>query len=86
MGVKGVVVGVIIDTDLTDILGHDIGAAITGQEDIVTTLIVTEGFGSIQMAQRTFDLLKSLEGREVSINGATQIRAGDRSRSSPRSG
>jgi hypothetical protein len=28
------------------------------------------------MAQRTFDLLKSLEGREVSINGATQIRAG----------
>ncbi|MCX8052495.1 MAG: hypothetical protein N3B12_01690 [Armatimonadetes bacterium] len=28
------------------------------------------------MARRTFDLLKSLEGRRVSINGATQIRAG----------
>ena len=28
------------------------------------------------MAQRTFDLLKSLEGRTASMNGATQIRAG----------
>ena len=28
------------------------------------------------MAHRTFDLLKSLEGRQASINGATQIRAG----------
>ena len=76
VGVKGVVVGAIIDTDLTDYLGHDIGVAITGQEDVVTTLILTEGFGAITMALRTYDLLKSLEGREVSINGATQIRAG----------
>ena len=76
VGVNGVVVGAIIDTDLIDYLGHDIGVAITGQEDIATTLILTEGFGSIRMAQRTFDLLKSLEGRQVSINGATQIRAG----------
>ncbi len=57
-------------------LGHDIGVAITGHEDITTTLILTEGFGSIAMAARTFELLKSLEGRDVSINGATQIRAG----------
>ena len=28
------------------------------------------------MAQKTFDLLKSLEGRMASVNGATQIRAG----------
>lgn len=76
VGVKGIVVGAIIDTDLIDYLGHDIGVAITGHEDIPTTLILTEGFGSIQMAARTFDLLKSIEGREVSINGATQIRAG----------
>jgi len=76
VGVKGIVVGAIVDTDLIDYLGHDIGVAITGHEDIATTLILTEGFGSIQMAARTYDLLKSLEGREVSINGATQIRAG----------
>lgn len=76
VGVQGVVVGAITDTDLVAYLGHDIGVAITGQEDIPTTLILTEGFGSIKMARRTFDLLKSLEGRKVSINGATQIRAG----------
>ena len=28
------------------------------------------------MAERTFDLFKSLEGKTASINGATQIRAG----------
>lgn len=76
IGVNGIVVGAIVDTDLIDYLGHDIGVAITGQEDIPTTLILTEGFGSIKMAERTYKLLKSLEGRTVSINGATQIRAG----------
>lgn len=76
IGVNGIVVGAIVDTDLIEYLGHDIGVAITGQEDIATTLILTEGFGSIQMAERTYKLLKSLEGRTVSINGATQIRAG----------
>jgi len=76
VGVRGIVVGAIVDTDLIDYLGHDIGVAITGQEDIPTTIILTEGFGTIRMAERTFELLKSLEGREVSINGATQIRAG----------
>ena len=76
MGVAGIVVGAIVDTDLVDYIGHDIGVAITGYEDIVTTLILTEGFGDIQMAKRTFDLLGSLDGKQVSINGATQIRAG----------
>jgi hypothetical protein len=75
-GVKGIVVGSIIDTDLVSYLGYDIGVAITGQEDIPLTLILTEGFGDIKMADRTFKLLKSLDGRKVSINGATQIRAG----------
>jgi hypothetical protein len=76
VGARGVVVGAIVDTDLIAYLGHDIGVAITGHEDIPISVVLTEGFGSIQMAQRTFDLLASLEGREVSINGATQIRAG----------
>jgi len=76
IGAAGVVVGGIIDRDLVSYLGYDIGVAITGQEKIPTALIVTEGFGVMSMAQRTFDLLKSLEGKQASINGATQIRAG----------
>lgn len=76
VGCAAVVVGAIIDKDLIDFLCYDIGVAITGQEDINTTLITTEGFGKIRMAERTFNLLKSLEGKEASVNGATQIRAG----------
>ncbi len=76
VGVTGVVVGGIIDRDLIDFLGYDIGVAITGHENITLTLVITEGFGTIAMARRTFELLRSLAGRPASINGATQIRAG----------
>ncbi|MDH7570115.1 MAG: hypothetical protein QHJ73_11080 [Armatimonadota bacterium] len=75
-GAVGVVAGGVVDRDLVDYLGHDIGVAITGQEEIPLTLVVTEGFGEIRMAERTFQLLQSLEGKRASINGATQIRAG----------
>jgi hypothetical protein len=76
IGVSGVVAGGVKDSDLIKFLGYDIGVAITGQEAIGLTLIVTEGFGFLAIAQRTFDLLKTLAGMEASINGATQIRAG----------
>jgi transcription antitermination factor NusG len=38
--------------------------------------VLTEGFGKIAMAARTFDLLKKNEGHSASVSGATQIRAG----------
>jgi len=76
MKVAGVVVGGFNYSDLKAILGYTLGVAITGSEEIGTSLIVTEGYGSIKMSDRTFDLLKQYEGRDASINGATQIRAG----------
>lgn len=76
VGVKGVVVGGYDAHDLKEFLGYDLGVAITGTEDKGITLVVTEGFGQISMAQKTFDLLKNCIGRKASINGATQIRAG----------
>jgi hypothetical protein len=76
VGASGVVVGGFDDPDLRRLLGKDLGVAITGHEDLPTTLVLTEGFGEIAMAHGTFDLLKSREGRKASINGATQIRAG----------
>ncbi|MBN1946494.1 MAG: hypothetical protein JW797_12540 [Bradymonadales bacterium] len=76
LGVKGVVVGGFDDKDLREFLGYDLGVAITGHEDLGITLIVTEGFGQINMAPGTFNLLKTYEGYQASINGATQIRAG----------
>ncbi len=76
VGVKGIVVGGVSDQDLTRFLGYKIGVAITGQEDIPMTLVVTEGFGDMSMSSKTFSLLKEFDGRYASINGATQIRAG----------
>ena len=76
IGVSGIVVGGINATDLKSFLGYRMGVAITGEEDIGTTLVVTEGFGRMNMSQRTFNLLQSFEEEEVAINGATQIRAG----------
>ena len=74
--VAGVVVGGFNYYDLEEILGYTLGVAITGSEELITSLIVTEGYGKIQMGQQTFDLLKENSGRLASINGATQIRAG----------
>jgi len=76
VGVKGIVIGGIEDRDLKRFLGYDIGVAITGSEKRGLTLIATEGFGRLRMADRTFRLLNSLAGKRASINGATQIRAG----------
>ena len=75
-GLRGLVVGGIDAQDLKTLLGYDLGVAITGTETTGFTLIVTEGFGSIPMARKTFDLLSQHVGAKTSISGATQIRAG----------
>lgn len=76
VGAVGVIGAGIRDSDLRQLLGYDLGVAITGTEDIGLTVIVTEGFGEIAMARRTFDILKDCHGLEASVSGATQIRAG----------
>jgi len=76
VGVAGLVVGGIHDKDLRALLGYDLGVAITGAEQVGFTLILTEGFGTIPMAQKTFALLSAHAGDKASISGATQIRAG----------
>ena len=76
VGVTGLVVGGIHDEDLRALLGYDLGVAITGTEHVGFTLILTEGFGTIPMAAKTFKLLSASAGRKASISGATQIRAG----------
>jgi len=76
VGAVAVVSAGMDDQDLRDILGFDLGVAITGSEKIGTSLIITEGFGDIAMANRTFELLLANEGHDAAVNGATQIRAG----------
>ncbi len=76
VGAAGIVVGGVHGMDLNEFLGEPLGVAITGQEDVGTTLVLTEGFGEIAMAGRSWKLLAARSGRRTSINGATQIRAG----------
>jgi hypothetical protein len=76
LGVRALVVGSVHDRDLKELLEYDLGIAITGTEQVGFTLIITEGFGNIPMAKRTFDLLAVKAGQRASCSGATQIRAG----------
>ncbi len=76
VGAAGMVVGSIDDQTLTAYLGYELGMAVTGHEDVPLTVIVTEGFGWLPLAERTHSLLQSLDGRAASVNGATQVRAG----------
>ncbi|HYM81152.1 MAG TPA: hypothetical protein VEY91_07040, partial [Candidatus Limnocylindria bacterium] len=76
VGVAAVVVGGFDDQDLRQLLGRDLGVAITGTEELGFTLVLTEGFGRIAMAERTWRLLGAHDGQKCSVSGATQIRAG----------
>ena len=76
VGVSCIVAGGVRHSDIKTFMGEEIGVAITGQEEVGLTLIITEGFGRMRMSQRTFGLLRRFEGYLASVNGATQIRAG----------
>jgi hypothetical protein len=76
VGVSCIIVGGVRHEDVVKLLGEEIGVAITGEEDVGLTLIITEGFGQMNMSENTFNLLRSCEGYLASANGATQIRAG----------
>ena len=76
LGVAAIVSGGFAYQDVRELLGYDVGVAVTGTEALPTTLVVTEGFGDIAMARATFALLRSFDGRAASVCGATQIRAG----------
>ena len=76
VGAIGVVAGGIEGNCLSKFIGYEMGVAITGDEEVGLTLIITEGFGKMRMSSRTFSLLKEFDGHEAAINGTTQIRAG----------
>lgn len=75
-GAVGFITGSIDDRALREYLGYDIGVALTGDEAVSMTVIITEGFGALPMSLRTFNALTLVNGEIASINGATQVRAG----------
>ncbi len=75
-GAVGFVTGSVSGEVLREYLGYDIGIALTGDEQVPMTLIVTEGFGRMAMGDRALRTLRAVNGQGVSIHGATQVRAG----------
>jgi hypothetical protein len=75
-GAVGFVTASIDDVTLAQYVGYDIGIALTGDEQVSMTLIITEGFGTLAMNERVVSLLSRASGAQASINGATQVRAG----------
>jgi hypothetical protein len=76
VGVSALVAGGMGAADLRRVVGRDIGVAVTGTEDVGLSVILTEGFSRLPIAEDTFRLLQELEGSEAAANGTTQIRAG----------
>lgn len=70
------VLGSLVDSQLASLLGTELGIAITGKERLGMTVVLTEGFGQLAMANRTFKVFAGLVGKQASVSGATQIRAG----------
>lgn len=75
-GAVGVITASIDDDVLKGYLGYDLGIALTGTEAVPMTLIVTEGFGDLNLSKRAETVLKECSGHLASMNGTTQVRAG----------
>ena len=75
-GAQALITASIDDQALRQYLGYDLGVAITGDEKVPMTVIVSEGFGNLSFSDRIIETLTPLEGRTCSVTGATQVRAG----------
>ena len=75
-GAKGFVTASVEDHVLAQYLGYDLGVAVTGDEAVPMTFIITDGFGNLGMSEMAHKILSALAGKSAAINGATQVRAG----------
>ncbi len=75
-GVSGIIAPSIPASDWVRYSGEELGVAITGDEDIPFTLILTSGFGSFGMDEKCAEFLNNSIGKIAGISGRTQIRAG----------
>lgn len=75
-GAAGVVAGGCRQKDLVSYLGGEFEAGVTGNENVTAAVVLTGGFGQVPMAKETWAAVLNLDGRQVSLNGATHLRAG----------
>lgn len=75
-GAQALICGSIDDSVLAAYLGFDLGIALTGDEAVPMVIIITEGFGRLEMAEHNYKLLSDFRDYAASVNGTTQVRAG----------
>ena len=75
-GLNGIVAPSISASDWVGYYGQELGVAVTGDEDIPFTLVLTAGFGKFEMDPECAGFLGGSKGRSACISGRTQIRAG----------
>ncbi len=75
-GIKGIIAPSISEAEWVSYIEKEMGVALTGDEDIPYTLILTEGFGKRSMNSTYLKLFRQNKGKTVSLSGRTQIRAG----------
>ena len=75
-GIAGLIAPSLDSSEWTEFHGRELGAGLTGDEDIPFTLILTEGFGRLPLSPAHGDFLASAVGRTAGLQGRTQIRAG----------
>lgn len=75
VGVAGIITGGIQSEALSTYLGYELGVPITGQEEVATSLIVTEGFGDTPMRSVLHAALRACAGRVISLDGTTHLRS-----------
>lgn len=75
-GAVGFVCGSVSAQALQGYVGSEIGVAVTGDESVTMSLVITEGFGAIPMSPRVHAVLAAQDSAVAAINGTTQVRAG----------
>lgn len=77
---KNKIAGLIIPSanfsDICTFLGKEIGVALTGEEELPFSIIITEGFGLFSFSAPIYQLFTQKEGCYTSLSPQTQIRAG----------
>jgi len=76
MNVAAVIAGGIEDEELTAFIGSELTLAITGDEVVKPTVVITGGFGPVPMERSTFELLNAHAGELASVSGRTRVRVG----------
>ena len=76
MQVAGLIASAVDNLAWTEFSGMELGVALTGGENVPFPVILTEGFGQMDMQPAYWDFFQDRAGRSAGVFPQTQIRAG----------